>query len=138
MPLTDNGKVNVAALPDPEPEEWQAPETETEKLLAGIVAELLGSDELPGRNQGFISLGGDSITAIRLAARAAEQGLPITIQDVLVAPTIHELGAIADSRPRQSDTTVETASEDHAMGDLSGLSGDDLSRVLGAFGDDSE
>jgi len=138
MPLTDNGKVNVAALPDPEPEEWQEPETETEKLLAGIVAELLGSDELPGRNQGFISLGGDSITAIRLAARAAEQGLPITIQDVLVAPTIHELGAIADSRPRQSDTTAETAPEDHAMGDLSGLSGDDLSRVLGAFGDDSE
>ena len=135
MPLTANGKVDVRALPDPEPEQWQAPETDTEKVLANIVADLLDSDT-PGRNQGFIALGGDSITAIRLAARAAEAGLPVTVQDVLIAGTIAELGAIADSRPADflAEGAFEASVDDSA--DLSGLDSDELSQVLDAFGDD--
>lgn len=137
LPRTINGKVDVANLPDPEPEKWLAPETDTEKLLATIVAELLGMvDSVPGRNQSFISLGGDSITAIRLAARSAENGLPLTVQDVLSAATIAELGAIADSRPQAEETTAETNGEESS--DLSGLSSDDLSKVITAFGDNRE
>ena len=93
-------------------------------------------DRVPGRNQSFISLGGDSITAIRLAARSAENGLPLTVQDVLSAATIAELGAIADSRPQAEETTAETNGEESS--DLSGLSSDDLSKVITAFGDNRE
>lgn len=70
FPLTANGKLNKEALPDPgfnDKEAYIKPETELEKKLSGIYADVLG---LPMDNisthQDFFRMGGNSILSIQL------------------------------------------------------------------------
>jgi acyl carrier protein len=74
FPLSANGKVDRAALPEPEPAATPAsraaaaaPRDPVEEKLAELGADLLG---VPiGRDESFFTLGGNSLTAIRLIAR---------------------------------------------------------------------
>ncbi|MFJ4823360.1 amino acid adenylation domain-containing protein [Streptomyces bacillaris] len=97
FPLTVSGKVDRAALPAPavaEPGEHELPQDATERLLAGLVAELL---KLPavGRHDSFFTLGGDSITSIVLVSAARRHGLVITPRDVFEQRTVAALaGAV--------------------------------------------
>ncbi|MBT3089569.1 non-ribosomal peptide synthetase, partial [Streptomyces sp. CYG21] len=97
FPLTVSGKVDRAALPAPavtEPGERELPQDATERLLAGLVAELL---KLPavGRHDSFFTLGGDSITSIVLVSAARRNGLVITPRDVFEQRTVAALAAVA-------------------------------------------
>ena len=67
---------------------------EVETLLAGIWAGVLGIVP-PGRDQGFFDLGGDSVLAVQVAARATEAGLAIEPRDLFRQQTVAELAAIA-------------------------------------------
>ncbi|TVT24691.1 amino acid adenylation domain-containing protein, partial [Amycolatopsis rhizosphaerae] len=66
MPLTRNGKLDRHALPAPAPDQLEpehpyvAPETDAEKTLAEIWAQVLHLDRV-GRHDNFFTLGGDSI-----------------------------------------------------------------------------
>ncbi|WP_050526995.1 non-ribosomal peptide synthetase [Pseudorhodobacter aquimaris] len=60
--------------------------------LTEIWADLLGIAP-PDRNTGFFALGGDSILAIQVAARAAEQGMQIEAMDIFRHQTIAALAA---------------------------------------------
>lgn len=115
LPVTANGKVDVDALPLPPAARWEAPRPGTERTLAEIVAELLDID-VPGRHDGFLALGGDSITAVRLAARATEVGLALGTADVVRAGTIAELADTADraaaGRPEVGDDAHPSATAD--------------------------
>ncbi|HEY6926870.1 MAG TPA: amino acid adenylation domain-containing protein, partial [Steroidobacteraceae bacterium] len=77
LPLTPNGKLDRKALPAPDRTrahlgtEYFAPQTPTEKLLARIWTEVLGI-VAPGVNDGFNTLGGNSIQAIDVAFRLGE------------------------------------------------------------------
>ncbi|MBV9109781.1 MAG: amino acid adenylation domain-containing protein, partial [Gemmatimonadetes bacterium] len=68
LPLTRNGKVDRAALPDPASgaagDAYVAPRTPTEEVLAGIWAALLGMERV-GAEDGFFALGGHSLLATR-------------------------------------------------------------------------
>ncbi|GAA1290339.1 hypothetical protein GCM10009579_63510 [Streptomyces javensis] len=105
LPLTRNGKLDRAALPALESAvaarsagRGPAPRTPAEKLLAGLVGELLGVQDVP-LDQDFFRLGGDSIQAIQLAAAAQRAGLAITTPDVFRTPTVAGLAAaLADDR----------------------------------------
>ncbi|WP_210771331.1 non-ribosomal peptide synthetase [Streptomyces albidus (ex Kaewkla and Franco 2022)] len=117
LPLTRNGKLDRAALPAPkraEPTASVAPATSREKVLCGIVAELL---RLPsaGVTDAFFDLGGDSITAIQLVSRARAVGLRLNVRDVFKHPTVAELAAVAKETGRKSDTG-EAAREDESCG----------------------
>ncbi|MFI0479419.1 amino acid adenylation domain-containing protein [Actinomadura sp. 9N215] len=74
LPLTPAGKIDRAALPDPDPGRpdldapYVAPSTPTEDLLAGIWAEVLGVDRV-GAHDTFFELGGDSLLAMQVIAR---------------------------------------------------------------------
>ncbi|GAB2688661.1 amino acid adenylation domain-containing protein [Nocardia thraciensis] len=86
----------AAAAPAPAGEIAAAPpRTETERTIATLLGELLEIDEI-GRHNGFFELGGDSIVAIQLAARAGEAGLPLTPQMMFEHFTIADLGAAVD------------------------------------------
>ncbi|MFC4493028.1 amino acid adenylation domain-containing protein [Streptomyces ovatisporus] len=106
LPLTRNGKLDRAALPAPvraEPSTAAAePETECEKVLCGIVADLL---RLPaaGVTDAFFDLGGDSITAIQLVSRARAAGYHLNVRDVFRHPTVAELATVTKEIAKKDD-----------------------------------
>jgi non-ribosomal peptide synthase protein (TIGR01720 family) len=111
LPLTVNGKVDRAALPDPRqtrpgsPGDTDAPETETERKLAAIWRDVLGIDEV-GRHDNFVELGGDSILNIQIVARAGREGMKITPRQVFDHPTIATLAEVATTAIVRDDGPV--------------------------------
>ena len=72
LPVTANGKLDRAALPAPGgPVTSRGPRTETEEIVCGLFAEVLGVDRV-GAEDSFFELGGDSLLAMRLIARVRE------------------------------------------------------------------
>jgi amino acid adenylation domain-containing protein/non-ribosomal peptide synthase protein (TIGR01720 family) len=69
-----------------------APETDREIRLHGIVAQTLSLDAKTfGMEDNFIQLGGDSISAMKLVARAQADGLIFSVADVLIKKHIGDL-----------------------------------------------
>ncbi|MEU3626772.1 non-ribosomal peptide synthetase [Amycolatopsis coloradensis] len=101
LPLTGNGKVDRTALPAPDftaKAAGREPVTETESVLCGLFAEVLGVARA-GADDGFFDLGGDSILAVRLAARAAKAGLLVTPDQIFKEKTPGRLAATARAVP---------------------------------------
>ena len=85
LPLTSNGKLDKDALPEPPAEDapaGAAPETEAERRLCALFAEVLG---LPAvyLDDDFFDRGGNSLRAARLAGKARKEGLTFGLRDVL-------------------------------------------------------
>ncbi|GAA2973376.1 non-ribosomal peptide synthetase [Actinokineospora diospyrosa] len=97
LPTTVNGKVDRAALPEPERvvTATRAPATAAEAALVSLVAEVLGLDVV-GATDDFFALGGDSIISMQLVARARAAGIRFTTRQVFEARTIAALAAIAE------------------------------------------
>ncbi|HMS77769.1 non-ribosomal peptide synthetase, partial [Gordonia sp. (in: high G+C Gram-positive bacteria)] len=98
LPLTANGKLDRDALPEPDfgsvGDAFVAPVTPGEAALADVFAEVLGLDEV-SVTASFFDMGGNSLSAMRLAARAADAlGVAVSVRDVFAAPTI---GLLAQS-----------------------------------------
>ncbi|MCX4783677.1 non-ribosomal peptide synthetase [Streptomyces sp. NBC_01264] len=97
LPLTPNGKVDRAALPVPDLTDTghgRIPVTEREETLARLFQEVLGV-ERAGADASFFELGGDSIMAIQLVARAREHGLRLTPSDIFKLRTVEALAVAA-------------------------------------------
>lgn len=108
LALNLNGKVDRKALPPVEDRHYDrstqivTPRTEEEATLHGIWRELLGLESISVTDD-FFHVGGDSILAIRMAARAVDAGLPLTPTDVFQLQSIERLAAAAGAarQPRQ-------------------------------------
>ena len=93
MPLTVSGKIDRNALPEADlinvsdASEFLPPETETEMLLAEVIAGTLGVEKV-GRNDNFFALGGDSIRAIYVASRLQSRGWLLSVPDLMRSPTV--------------------------------------------------
>jgi tyrocidine synthetase-3 len=91
LPLTINGKLDVDALPVLElvtsQRQFVAPEGETEQQLAVLWQQLLQLSQV-GREDNFFALGGDSIKSILLVNKAKEAGLQLSVEDVLISPSL--------------------------------------------------
>ncbi|MFE7275303.1 amino acid adenylation domain-containing protein [Streptomyces sp. NPDC057623] len=103
LPMTGNGKLDRAALPEPARGAMSAgrgrvSRTVEEKTLQEIFAEVLGVADV-GVEEGFFDLGGDSITSIHLVSRALAAGLRLTPRDVFEQRTVAALAALAATRP---------------------------------------
>jgi amino acid adenylation domain-containing protein len=94
LPLTASGKVNRLALPRPDRaqlatrEDFVAPRTPTEEILAGVWADVLNTEDV-GVNDDFFALGGHSLLLAQLAARISESfQLDLPLRDLFEAPTV--------------------------------------------------
>ncbi|WP_051731694.1 non-ribosomal peptide synthetase [Kitasatospora phosalacinea] len=96
LPVNANGKVDRGALPEPPagPAPHRAPETDTERELAALWAEVLGVGQV-GVTDDFFALGGDSVLTMKIVARARARGLVLSTADVFAHPTVEALaGAV--------------------------------------------
>ncbi|WP_084495105.1 amino acid adenylation domain-containing protein [Nocardia shimofusensis] len=97
MPTNAFGKVDRAALPEPEFSSAPAgrpPATPKENLIAGLFCEVLGARQVSA-DDSFFALGGDSILSIQLVARAKAVGVNFSTQDVFDQKTVAALAATA-------------------------------------------
>jgi amino acid adenylation domain-containing protein len=113
LPLTTNGKVDRRALPAPEEsrldlgEAYVAPETEEEKILADVWAEVLHVERV-GVCDNYFALGGDSIRSVRVLSLAKERGLNFSLQQLFQYQTIRELARSIDSEKVTSGQSRRT------------------------------
>ncbi|MFE0020273.1 non-ribosomal peptide synthase/polyketide synthase [Amycolatopsis sp. NPDC059021] len=128
LPVLANGKLDRAALPQPDYRELvsgRAPETAREKALCAVFAEVLGVPGL-GADDDFFALGGDSIVAMQLVSRARANGLRISPRHVFQHRTVAGLAGVATevtatTGPRDDGTgTVRLTPIMHAMRELGG------------------
>ncbi|MFD4599967.1 non-ribosomal peptide synthase/polyketide synthase [Streptomyces sp. NPDC058464] len=109
LPLTPNGKLDRKALPAPD---FAAevtdtrPRTPLEEILGALVAEVLGLERV-GVDDDFFALGGDSIVAMQLVARARAAGLAFSPRDVFRHRSVAGLAAVATAAvDERHDTAV--------------------------------
>ncbi|HZI20590.1 MAG TPA: amino acid adenylation domain-containing protein [Pyrinomonadaceae bacterium] len=105
LPLTPNGKLDRKALPAPPslraggaPENYRAPATPTEELLAGIWRQVLRVERV-GVEDDFFELGGHSLLAAQVASRIREAcQVEVPIFSLFESPTVARLAELVDER----------------------------------------
>ncbi|MDT9685984.1 amino acid adenylation domain-containing protein [Streptomyces sp. TRM76323] len=101
LPRTVQGKLDTAALPDPEPPATAgavAPRTPTEVVTAQVWAEVLGLSRI-GVHDDFFALGGHSLRAVAVASRLrAAFDCPVQVRDLFEHPTIERLAVEVERR----------------------------------------
>ncbi len=107
MPMTPSGKTDRKNLPEPvfteKEEEYAAPETDTEKKLSEIWAEILSADRV-GRNWDFMECGGDSLGAIQMLARIEECfDKQVEISDIMKTRVLWKLASRIEEAPERQD-----------------------------------
>jgi amino acid adenylation domain-containing protein len=114
LPLTPNGKVDRNALSkrmeeSPGDEQFTAPRTPVEELLAAIWSEVLQTDRV-GVHDNFFESGGHSLLAMQIVSRMREffpVSLPVRV--LFECPTVAELAECLLSRELKPGLTLKIA-----------------------------
>ncbi|WP_375411095.1 amino acid adenylation domain-containing protein [uncultured Bradyrhizobium sp.] len=100
VPVTVNGKIDRAALAKLFSFERQAAtekQSQTQQRMNAIWSDLLGISNQIGLNESFFELGGNSLLAVRLAARMNQEfDTALTVRAVFEKPRLGELGELVD------------------------------------------
>ncbi|WP_329126861.1 non-ribosomal peptide synthetase [Streptomyces sp. NBC_01465] len=102
LPLTASGKLDRAALPEPEfaGAEYRAPRGETEKVLAAVYADVLSTEQV-GVDDDFFAAGGDSIRSIQVVARAKARGVVVSTREIFEHRTVARLAELVEGRAEE-------------------------------------
>ncbi|MFA1029137.1 bactin non-ribosomal peptide synthetase [Pseudomonas syringae pv. helianthi] len=98
LPLTANGKIDHQALgqlckpASAHPDQYQAPETAREQVVAQLWQDLLQTGALH-RHSHFFQLGGDSLLATRLIGELGSHGYRARLDDLFNFPALHAFAA---------------------------------------------
>jgi amino acid adenylation domain-containing protein len=97
LPRLPNGKIDrraLAVLPVPRTAGRRAPRTPKERLLCALWQEMLGRAAV-GVDDNFFALGGDSVQAVIIAARAGRAGLAFEARALFEHQTVAALARVA-------------------------------------------
>jgi amino acid adenylation domain-containing protein len=141
FPITPNGKIDLAALPDPAAgatatgtKPFAAPRGDTEQALAAIWRELLGIPGI-GRDDDFFALGGHSLLALRLFSRISREfGQSLPLAALLTHPTIARLASLLAPAPGQPVAGAAADGKGHLVTLAAGGSGPPLFCIHGGDG----
>jgi len=146
LPLTPNGKLDRAALPAPDAERrpgggYVAPATPVELQLVNLWEEVLGVRPI-GTRDNFFDLGGNSLLAPRIVARARERfGCEIPLAELVSGGTVAHLAGVvagrAAGRPRRALVPIQPGGSRPPLYLVHAISGEillyvQLARYLGA------
>ncbi|NRA41603.1 MAG: amino acid adenylation domain-containing protein, partial [Pseudomonadales bacterium] len=93
LPLSANGKLNRSALPEysRQQQSYRAAETELEKVICAIMADLLQLDAI-GLDDNFFALGGHSLMATQLILQIKQQlNIDLPLKSVFELPNVAAL-----------------------------------------------
>ncbi|MEH2243499.1 non-ribosomal peptide synthetase [Nostoc sp.] len=102
LPLTPNGKVDRRALPTPDTitfnnQDYVAPRSQVEELLAEIWAKVLGKEQV-GVHDNFFELGGHSLLATQLTSRIRDTfQIDLPVRNLFETPTVEQLARYIDT-----------------------------------------
>ncbi|MFW2405413.1 MAG: non-ribosomal peptide synthetase [Gammaproteobacteria bacterium] len=137
-PQTSSGKIDRKALPAPETHVaaagFTAPETSLQAKIVEIWCDVLGLERI-GIDDHFINIGGDSIQALQIAARAHDAGIRFSARDVFEFATpaalAEQAGKVDDERyGRDKGGSLTDAAR------RAGISQQDLDELLDQYGEE--
>ncbi|VVP72171.1 Tyrocidine synthase 3 [Pseudomonas fluorescens] len=123
LPLTPNGKLDRRALPVPDGEAFahsafEAPQGETETLLAALWSGLLGVERV-SRHDHFFALGGHSLNAVQLIQNVRNYGLGCSLSDLFDYPRLADFASNMAQRcvfnPPAGSITVRAAGTEPSL-----------------------
>ncbi|GAA1985295.1 amino acid adenylation domain-containing protein [Catenulispora subtropica] len=99
LPLTATGKLDRAALPEPEfpGSAFRAPRSAAEQVLAEVYADVLDHHPI-GVDDDFFVSGGDSIRSIQVVARAKARGVVVSAREIFEHRTVARLAELVEGR----------------------------------------
>ncbi|MFE2298931.1 amino acid adenylation domain-containing protein [Streptomyces sp. NPDC059445] len=117
LPLGPTGKLDRAALPEPEflGEAYREPRTEAEAVITAAYADVLGVERV-GADDDFFAVGGDSLRSIQVVARARARGLELSTREIFECRTAARLAEVASAR--QGRTPVLQEDESGGVGPM--------------------
>lgn len=110
LPLTSNGKLDRKALPKPQfsvdAPRGRTAESDSERLLAALYAEVLHLGVAPTTEADFFALGGDSLSAVTLVLRIEEAiGYDPGVGAVFEHPQLGDLAQVIDAQALKDEGT---------------------------------
>ncbi|WP_411266112.1 condensation domain-containing protein [Bacillus sp. YBWC18] len=120
LPLTQNGKINRPALPDPllsqveTAVEWSKETADIEEIIVDTAKDILGHETIEPADH-FYQLGGDSIKAIQFIAKLKDKGLYLKTKDLFTYPIFREMAQVVQQEP------VLHISQEQAAGDVKSI-----------------
>ncbi|MFT0182929.1 amino acid adenylation domain-containing protein [Pseudomonas benzopyrenica] len=125
-PLTVNGKLDEAGLPEPQHDgqerQHQPPQGATETALAELWAQALGRARV-SRTANFFELGGHSLLAVQLLARINQRlGVELPLRELFAAADLAALARRVELVQRHAPTAAVDQEVAAALAALEGLS----------------
>ncbi|HEY0366789.1 MAG TPA: amino acid adenylation domain-containing protein, partial [Pyrinomonadaceae bacterium] len=123
LPRTISGKIDRNALPVPGRtrsgmDEYVAPSTHVEKVVAGIWTEVLGIEQV-GINDNFFQLGGHSLRATQILSRVrGALNVEVPLRSLFETPTVAGLATLIDeklSSTAPESEPIKTVSRDRSL-----------------------
>jgi amino acid adenylation domain-containing protein len=136
IPRNAGGKLDRARLPEPDPADaardaGRSPATETERRIAAVWGEVLGTDRI-GAEQSFFALGGHSLVATRVLHRIRElTGAEVSLRAFFAEPTVAGLARLVDAGEDEDPELADLLRE------ISALSDDEARRLAGRHESDA-
>ena len=103
FPLTTNGKLDQTALPTPDstaivtPEDFTPPQTQTQRRIAGLWQDIIGSNHIGVRSD-FFATGGTSLNALRLMQKIRQDfAVTLPLGVLFKSPTLGQLSEAVDA-----------------------------------------